>query len=616
MLMIDADISNGMILQRDTANPITGRTDPGAEVTVRLIKGGRELSLNAGKADEQGNFNVSLPAVPGGLEQYGLIIEAGGVSCEISDVLFGDVYNINGQSNMELPLRRVYDPLDPSKPFSGKVRTPDCPYIREFRVPIITCFEPGKEFRRWEQGSWCRSDSPQAADMSAAGYFFARELFDRYAIPIGLVNTSAGGAPIEAFMPASMLRELGGYEEFLDMVTAPGWQEDTAKEDTKRCGEYYAMLDSMDTIGERIIAGDYPAGEETDLPWQIKDFSGRVWLWTEFDLPEDVTADDPMLLLGTLTDSDRAYINGTLVGETGYMYPPRYYTFDKSLLQKGRNRLAVRLDIYGGEGGFTPGKPWCIKYGDRLIGLSKGWKFAKAVKAEKLKPAEFFQGLPLSLHADTAPVFGRNYKGLIIYQGESNGSNARRYKELFTEYINYYRRRCGREIPVIWAQLPDFGAMQDESWQTVRQAQLECTGLPNTAMAVTIGLGECNDLHPINKWEIGRRLGLCAEELIYEGGSGKPFMWTEVQCSDDAVMIVFGGRVKLTRTDNSYFEAVYPDRTVTVTAVQAADDTISIALRSGCPQVLRYAWLSGPDSPQLLDSGGLPVSPFVIGLRQ
>ena len=610
MLYTDADIASKMVLQRDTEVPITGGAAPGETVTVRVIRNGKTLAEGESKAGEDGRFTVMLPPVSGSREPCEAVVCAGGESLTLTDVLYGDVFHITGQSNMELPIFRVFDPLDPSKPFSGEKRTPDNPYIREFRAPITPCFDPAAEEEYWTSGCWLTSEHPRAAEMSAVGYFFAEELFSRLRVPIGLINTSAGGAPIEGFLPYEELRRLRCCDEFLDFASVPGWMERTAEEDNRRCGEYYAMLDREDRLGERVLAGNYPDGEAVSLPFWINGFSGRIWLWTEFDLPEDFDCGDAMLILGTLTDSDFTYINGEKAGETGYMYPPRYYPAGKTL-RPGRNRLAVRLDIFGGQGGFTYGKRWCIKSGDSILDLSENWHYAKAVNAGPLKPATFFQGLPLALYSVTAPVYRRKFKAMVIYQGESNCHNAERYRELFTRFIGYYRERVGREIPVIFTQLPEFG-MNDDSWAVLRQAQLDCTLLPQTAMAVTIGTGEVNDLHPINKWDVGRRLALCAGRLVYGGEGYAPVRCTAVKQEGLTVRLIFSEDVTLSRRENSYFEAVRGGVTETLRAEQTAPREITLALTSPQPEQIRYAYMTSPAKPQLFDRDGAPVSPFIV----
>ena len=611
MLVLDADISSGMILQREESVPISGSSEPGETVRVSVRRGGATLSEAAAAVEESGRFTVMLPPVSGSCEACEVTVTAGSGSVTLTDVLFGDVFHITGQSNMELPLSRVYDPYDPAKPFSGSQRTPDCPYVREFRAPIIPCFDPKAELDRWEQGEWLSADSPRGASLSAVGYFFAKALFDRYGIPIGLLNTSAGGAPIEAFLPYDELRRLHCCDGFLDKAAVPGWMQRTAAEDERRCQAYYAAVEREDSIGGQVLSGSLAGGKETSLPLWLEGFSGRIWLWRELDLPEGFDTEAAQLLLGTLTDADTAYVNGIKVGETGYMYPPRYYGIPAGALRPGRNRLAVRLDIYGGRGGFTPGKRWCLKSGSCLLDLSEGWHYVKAVTTEGLTPPAFFQGMPLSLYAVTAPIYRRRFKGLVVYQGESNGENAERYRELFTRFIGYYRRRIGWEIPVIFTQLPEFGS--EGSWPLLRQAQLKCAALPGTAMAVTIGTGEVNDLHPINKWDVGRRLALLAARLILEGQECPPVCCERAETRGLWAELKFTREVKLIRQENSYFTAVYADGTEeTVGAEQLSGRSLRLKISQGSPAVIRYAWMPSPTDPQLWDTEGMPVSPFEI----
>ena len=609
MFKVDDVFSKDMILQRDVKNNISGNADSGSEVAVRLAKGSKVLFEGSARADDGSRWKVTLPAVEGSCEPYELTVSCGNDKTVIDGVLFGDVYHITGQSNMELPMSRTFSPFMPFK-------KPDCAFVREYRVPIVNCFDPDVEDKVFVGGSWVRSDAPEAMSMSAAGYFFAKELFESYGIPIGLVNTSAGGAPIEGRLPYSFLKEYGDYDEFLAKVTVPNYIENTVKEDMERDSAYFTMLHENDKIGDSILKGSYPDGEEISLPWDINDFAGRVWFWTEVNVPKDFPLDGAMLILGTLTDSDSAYVNGEKVGETGYMYPPRYYRITEGILKHGINRIAVKLDIFGGYGGFTEGKRWCLKSGDSIIDLTSGWKFAKAVTADKKQPGVFFQGLPLAVYGKTtAPAYNLNFKGMLIYQAESNGGNAEKYADLFTKWVRYYRKRCGYDIPVIATQLPEFGIFDDGSWAELRRQQLKCCDIPNTSMAVTIGTGEYNDLHPINKWDVGKRLAICAKALIYENGDAYPIHCVSHEIKDGKLILNFSHPVKLVFDEaDSYFEAVNGDKKEKLQAEQYSN-SIALDLGSTEPQAIRYAWRTSPSKPQLFDKDGLPVSPFEYKLR-
>lgn len=604
MFKVDDIFSKDMILQRDVTNILRGDADSGSEVSVKLTRGAKTLFEGSTRADGDNRWEITLPAIEGSCEECELTVSCGADKTVIGGVLFGDVYHITGQSNMELPMSRTFSPFQ-------EFRKPDCAYVRSFRVPIENCFDPEVEEKVFHGGSWVRSDAPEAMLMSGTGYYFGKELFESYGIPIGLVDTSAGGAPIEGRLPYSFLKEYGDYDEFLEKVTAPNYIENTVKEDMERDSAYFKMLAEKDRIGDGILRGEYPEGEETSLPWEIKDFAGRVWFWTEINVPEDFPLDGAMLILGTMTDSDVAYVNGEKVGETGYMYPPRYYKINDDILKHGVNRIAFKLDIFGGYGCITEGKRWCLKNGDRIIDLTNGWKTAVAVSADKKQPGVFFQGLPLAVYGKTtAPAYYLNFKGMLIYQAESNGVNATKYADIFSKWVAYYRKRCGYDIPVIATQLPEFGIFEDGSWAELRRQQLNCCNIPNTSMAVTIGTGEYNDLHPINKWDVGKRLALCAKALIYEGGDAYPVHCVSAEQKDGRLILGFSHPVKLVFDESdSYFEVVKDGKSEKVKALQYSG---GIALEIGDikPEAVRYAWRTSPTKPQLFDGNRLPVSPF------
>ena len=600
MFTLDPVYSDGMVLQRDVENMIRGRADAGAEVTLTACGGSYSAA-----ADEKGRFEIALPAQPACQEPCEFTLSCGGEARTIRDILFGDVFHITGQSNMELPIRRTYDP------FSDVFRKPDCPMIREFRAPVDNCFDPELELDSFTGGCWTRSDSEAALDMSAAGYFFAKTLYDDIKIPIGLVNTSAGGAPIEGRLPCRILREYGDYDEFLDKANQPDYIEKTMAEDMAREGAYFADIEQRDKLGAKILAGESPEGKKVSFPVDISDAPGRVWFYNDIDLPEDFPEQGAMLLLGTMTDRDVAYINGKRVGETGYMYPPRFYQIPEGTLACGRNRIAVLLDVRGRFGGVTRGKRWCLKSGDKIVDLTSGWTMCRAVDAECLVPATFFQGLPLAVYGKTtAPAYGLKFKAMLIYQAESNGYNADKYAALFTRFVEYYRERCGYDIPVISTQLPEFG-VPDDSWARLREAQLECCKIPGTAMAVTIGLGESNDLHPINKWDVGKRLAIATKALVYDKKGYEPVTCKSAVYEQGGVMLRFTESVALGE-DEGYFETVTGGEVRTVKP--AARDGGLFIPADKKPDMIRYAWRSDPEKPCLFDGRGLPVSPFRISL--
>jgi sialate O-acetylesterase len=119
-----------------------------------------------------------------------------------------------------------------------------------------------------------------------------------------------------------------------------------------------------------------------------------------------------------------------------------------------------------------------------------------------------------------APVIPYKIKGMVWYQGESNTDKPNDYKKLLPALISDWRKKWNEgDIPFIYVQLPNFMEVQyspsESRWAELRQAQLHALSIPNTAMTVNIGLGEWNDIHPLDKKDVGDRLALAAEHLAY-----------------------------------------------------------------------------------------------------
>lgn len=615
-----------MILQSGIENTIFGQAPLSEKVTLRII-GIAETTLSAA-ADENGRWEIKIPAYPSSFNAFALEFSCGDEIITFEDVLFGELYHISGQSNMELQLSRTIDPLNEVIP-KGNI------FIREFRVPVKCCFGKDEEYDDFLGGEWKLAVDADLMDMSAVGYYFAAELYRKYNVPVGLVNTSAGGAPVEARMPYSMLSELGGYEEFLNRCTVPDYEKNTAEADRIKYSKWSGELNSKDKISDNIFETD--AGfTKCSLPFYFRDdpvlngFCGRIWFKKTFEIPENTPLDEPVLILGAMIDADTVYVNGKEVGTTSYMYPPRIYPIPGGILRSGENTVHICLEVRQGQGGFVKGKKYCLKLSDRLIDLSGEWEYIIAAKNSYIEPDVFFQGLPLSMYAAlTAPAFNINFSGLIWYQGESNDRNPQRYYELFKTFAEMYRKRCGSNIPIIFTQLCNFDDPAQNvpplSWAEVREQQLKCLDIPNTAMAVTIDVGEANDLHPINKCDVGFRLALCAERLIYNDSS----VSEDIHCltarhilSEDS-----SGKILLSFSDNSalclkneaakHFELITEDGSIIIPKAQRTN--IGIILEYDDPRLpvtVRYAWSNNPEAPDLFDRNGLPLSPFRINIMR
>ena len=621
-------ISDGAVLQCGEENRIYGTAEPGSSVTLSVRAGGKEICGAAGDADGKGQWMLILPPVEGGAEKHELRFCCGDSCVTVKDVLFGELYHISGQSNMELPMSRTYEPF-------GKNEFFETEFVREFRVPVQNCFDESVELDDFAEGSWRTAEGQSLMQMSAAGYWFAYTLYKKYGLPVGLLNTSAGGAMAESSFSAEMLRELGGYEEHLKRCLVPGYIEDTTAADNAAMQEWYKKVNEKDELSSVIFDKDTKLDSRANVPFYfrhirgLEHFSGRLWFRKTFTIEDESIITDGELILGTIIDNDKAYVNGELVGQTDYLYPPRIYKVPAKLLKKGENTLLLCVEVKSGNGGFTAGKNYCLKLGDKVIDLKGEWEYQAAARVDDLAPGTFFQGLPMALYGKMVhPSFRINVKGFVYYQGESNAGAADRYPRVFRTLVEMYRKNCGKDLPVIFTQLPGFcdpcsavaedptvPESGDTSWALMRNKQAKCLEIPDTAMAVILDAGEYNDLHPTNKRTVGERLAMCAESLIYgEKGLGNTVCVKAEYLGESIVLYFEGPELVLKNKKVKYMQLCYEGGKIRDVEPEKMDGhTLMIPMvEYDKPLCVRYAWKNAPEGLDLYNVNGVPVATFAV----
>lgn len=213
--------SNGLILQRDFNNKLWGKTRSLSEVVVNLIS--LEYNyIHKTKSDINGKFEVILPKINDFISSFKIIISSDKEEIIIEDVLFGDVFHISGQSNMELPIYRVKERLN------DKINKINNNKIREFRINPSYRFDIENE--DVPNGEWKSAESENIYSLSAAGYFFAEEIFNTYGVPVGLVNTAVGGTPIETRMPYEILKKYKIFDSIVEKCKNKNYVEKIKKE--------------------------------------------------------------------------------------------------------------------------------------------------------------------------------------------------------------------------------------------------------------------------------------------------------------------------------------------------------------------------------------------------
>ena len=509
MIELAPIFGNGMILQRERPVSIWGKDDRAGSVSV-LFEGKTYTEPVTG-----GKFLITLPAHPVA-KDLSLQVR-GSETIELTDVCFGDVFYLAGQSNMELPVSRT---LDVSK---EEVDASDYPYIRQYRVtPQYNMAED--EIADLAKNPWTAAVPGRIGEMSAAGFYFARRIYDEKQIPIGLVLGAQGGSTIESWMPEELLSKFGDYKEKM----APFMGKDALN-------EYLKLRDSSIASWRNALSSEDDEKMNKEIPEDATDFSvpgmllqedgtgftGIVWFYKEFTM-EDVPSSDAFLYLGDLIDADQTFINGTLVGRTEYRYPPRKYPFDGSILRKGRNLIAVRLIIETGDGGFVAEHPYYVRSGDEKIELSGTWKMAFGKEAASAVPAFLMgQEVPTSLYKTSVrPLKDYSFRGLLWYQGEANSSDPERYSEKFSAMIRNWRDLFWQKLPLICVEMADYTdpvtGKTPPGWDLIQSQQKEAEKtVPDCAVVSAKDLSTPLELHPQRKSELGARLAEAAKKIFY-----------------------------------------------------------------------------------------------------
>lgn len=616
-------LADNLVLQRDTTNPLWGWADDGETVTIVLD--GKTVARTVAK---QGRWQTDLPPQPAGGPHD--LTFAGNNTVKVSGLLFGDVWVASGQSNMQLPMERV------SEMFSAEIANANYPRIRQFTVPREMAFDKPRD--DFSNGEWQPTTPETVLQHSAVAHFFARDLYEQYQVPIGILSANFGGSPAECWMSEDALKQYPDEYKQAVSYQKPGYLDGLKAEDKKAGDQWYGNLDATDKGLLAKPKWSSPEAATDDwktmtLPGAWKDrglapMSGVVWFRKTLDLPESAAGKPGYLRLGTIVDADIAYINGEQVGRTYYQYPPRRYQVKENLLKAGANTLVLRIQVNNNGGEFVVEKPYYLEVDGKRYDLTGDWQYQVGTVVDPLEPPKFVPyAQPLGCYnAMLAPLLQQKIKGVIWYQGESNSGRPAQYATMFPHLIRHWRQAFNQgDFPFLFVQLPNFMAAEAEpsesNWAETRFAQTKALAEPNTAMAVAIDVGEWNDLHPLNKKAVADRLALAARALAY----GEDIVYASPMPSDISVK-----KNKVTVTFKNVGSGLKAkDGKLAGFALADASGEFHWAKAKikgnrvivwhpdiKKPVKIRYAWAHNPDTANLYNKEGLPASPFEWDLDQ
>lgn len=607
------------VLQRDVKLPVWGWAAPGARITLRFA--GQEKHAVTGNDGKWMAMLDSMPACSDG-RTLKVLTDGPDLEAQVRDVLVGDVWLCAGQSNMEMGVGMCNVPEEIAKA--------DFPRIRLLTVPHRISYTPEPTLdAEWLscsptnllQGGW--------GGFSAAAYFFGRDLHRELGVPIGLIHASWGGTVCEAWTSREALLPLGDYQAGIARVdeVASSPAADPLKTVMDR---WYQAKDPGTTNQWFKPETDVSTWKEAPMPsaWGacgLPGYDGIVWARRTFEVPAAWEGKDLILSLGTISDVDTTWINGSVVGHMDYFDQSRTYQVPAAVIKTGVNVITSRISNFG-SGGFsgTADQMKIHPVGEESgsVSLAGLWRIKEsATRASTGAPLVGNANVPTVLYNGMiAPLTPFAIKGAIWYQGEANTGQASRYRSLLTSMIGDWRSRFGvGDFGFHIVSLANYQAVSDEpqdsDWAELREAQaMTAKALPHCGMATAIDIGEADDIHPKNKAEVGRRLALSALALTY----GKPLVWSgpwyrSMEMVDDGIRLTFdhaqGGLISKGDPLTGFAIAGKDRKFVWADAVIDGDTVVVSSPSVTQPTAVRYGWDANP-ACNLFNGENLPAVPF------
>jgi sialate O-acetylesterase len=534
----------------------------------------------------------------------------------LSNILIGDVYICSGQSNMEFVLRTANNA-------AKEIEASTYPNIRLFTVKKAMSFTEKKDV---EADAWAECGPSTSGNFSAVAYFFARKLIKDINVPIGLIHSSWGGTNIEAWTSWDVMQKTADYSK-VDLTKMAADRTETAKK--QQAFQESLRNDKGDAEKWYDPAANITGWKNIKLPqaWEqteIGNADGIVWFKKEFDLPASFNEKKIIVSLGPIDDNDVTWLNGKKVGAIEGWNTDRVYEIDPAVLVPGKNTIVVKVTDNAGAGGIY-GKPeqLYVQSGAQKIALSGNWQYKASVLNTSYGLADTGpNSFPSQLYnAMIAPLVQFPVAGAIWYQGESNAGEAFKYRTLFPGMINNWRNKWGYAFPFFWVQLANF--MKADSlpvqsdWAELREAQNMTLQLPQTGQAVIIDVGEGADIHPKNKQDVGYRLALAAEKVVYSKDivySGPVYQSMKTDGNKIIIQFTNTGTGLMAKDKYGYLKgfaiAGSDQHFVWANAFIDGDKIIVSGSAVQNPVAVRYAWGNNPDDADLYNKDGIPASPF------
>lgn len=603
--------SDNMVLQRNAEIILSGYGNPGSEVTVSFID-----EKTATKINNKGEWKIKLKSRESG-GPYEMKISSNNESIIIKNILIGDVWFGSGQSNMEWQLMHTKDGAEELKNFEEQDK------IRFFTQQQIPAPYPLKE----ASGQWLLCNKVNAQNFSAIAYFFGKKIYEKTGIPIGLINSSWGGTPIEIWLDAKVLKGNPVTEPILkrwNNLSGFDWK----KWNYGKGMDYKIEFSELKFIPRAV----------DKKPLIVKvcencsgDLGGLWYSWAKPGSTANYNNEKDKGIIQGIIGFNAWAGAGTLLNNNETVDLTDYEFIEFNIRGKGKFCLSLcqpsieDYDFYTTED-FEATQSF--KYIRIPISSLKqgGWGVKKPFTQNAIKQIQFnikstTIELPSVLYNGMVyPFADYKIKGVLWYQGESNVERAKQYETLLTLMIKNWRNLWKEDLPFFIVQLPNFLPKRAEpaesAWAELREAQLKVMlKLPGVITVPIIDLGDENDIHPKIKKPVGDRLANAALVLLYgkEGVATGP-LYESMDIKENKIYIKFknaGDGLIAKNGDLKGFAIAGKDRNFKWAKAEIKDNDTVVVWNDEIkdPVAVRYAWADSPEC-NLYNKQGLAASPF------
>ena len=645
---LDPVFGSHMVLQQEKPISFFGKGTPGSNVTVNFNN--KTVSV---KVDVQGRWTAVFPAMKGAKTPYEVNVTDGKTKIKLVDILIGEVWFCSGQSNMSMPIGKKFVKGWSVRNCETEVANANYPEMRFAVQKGVSSLNKKMPANNVE--GWIKCTPAVAHSLSATAYFFGRKLHKDLNIPIGLIRASWSGSAIEPWISNE------GYHKFgptidsqlvkkysFDEAGRIKYEEQEQLRFSKEMAQWHKLYESAGAAAREKSASwsnvniDESAWKPATLRFP-RIYLTR-WFRVKFTLPAKMQGKTITLSMAKVAEKADIFLNGKRIA--GWNADDPECTKKVSIeipTAQLENVIAVRgeyfyptiarqqmLDLF---------RKTFVLSGKTKFAVHKNWmmqdEFACVKKNTANKVVPEFIRKPYLSHQFHSKMYNGMVdgwirlpiRGVIWYQGCSNIGTMRYYPLLKTLISDWRVKWNEPELPFMIVQLAGRGYAGQKDWKNsdpnrpygnalTRDIQQQMMKIKNVGVACTVDIGEIDTGHPANKQDVGKRLALEAERIVY----GKKIvsrgpLFESAKPENNAIRVTFQYAENGLKTADGKapgaFAVAGADKKFVWAQAKIDGKTVLVSSPSvKAPCYVRYAYAGFRVDCNLQNAEGLPAYPF------